>query len=93
MSATILAWALTLSHILLAGAMIAATGRILAGPRAQDRVLALDALYMNSMMLMLTLGVRDGSPFYFDAALVLALVGFASTAALGKFLLRGEVIE
>jgi multicomponent K+:H+ antiporter subunit F len=67
--------------------------RLLRGPRAQDRVLSLDTLYVNGMLLVLTFGMRTGLDLYFDAALVIALLGFVSTAALAKFLLRGEVIE
>jgi multicomponent K+:H+ antiporter subunit F len=93
MSGGVLALALTVSHLLLAAAMLAATWRILTGPRAQDRVVGLDALYMNGMLLLLTLGIRYGTDLYFEAALVIALLGFASTAALARFLLRGEVIE
>lgn len=93
MSGGVLALALTVGHLLLAAAMLAATWRILTGPRAQDRVVGLDSLYMNGMLLLLTLGIRYGTDLYFEAALVIALLGFASTAALAKFLLRGEVIE
>jgi len=74
-------------------AMLCAVWRLLRGPRAQDRVLALDTLYVNAMLLVLTLGIRTGTTLYFEAALIIALLGFVSTAALAKFLLRGEVIE
>ncbi len=93
MSAHVLNWSLTLSQLFLSLAMICATLGMLRGPRAQDRVLALDALYVNGMLLILTFGIRTGSTFYFEAALAIALLGFVSTLALAKFLLRGEVIE
>src|SRR3546814_21087324 len=67
--------------------------RMVRGPRAQDRVLALDALYVNAMILLLTIGIRTGSLLYVEAGLIIALLGFASTVALSKFLMRGEVIE
>ena len=67
--------------------------RLLRGPRAQDRVVGLDTLYVNAMLLLLTFGIRSGSTLYFEAALVIALLGFVGTVALAKFLLRGEVIE
>ncbi|HET7133445.1 MAG TPA: K+/H+ antiporter subunit F, partial [Gammaproteobacteria bacterium] len=70
-----------------------ATVRMLRGPRAEDRVLALDAFYVNGMLSLLTLGIRSGSTMYFDMALLIALFGFTGTVALAKFLLRGEVIE
>jgi multicomponent K+:H+ antiporter subunit F len=67
--------------------------RLLRGPGAEDRVLALDTLYVNAMLLVLTFGMRHGSSLYFEAALVIGMLGFVATAALAKFLLRGEVIE
>ncbi|MBX3665144.1 MAG: K+/H+ antiporter subunit F [Burkholderiales bacterium] len=74
-------------------AMILCTLRLLIGPTAQDRVLALDTLWMCSMLLSLVLGIGHGSQIYFEAALLIALIGFVSTVALAKFLMRGEVIE
>ena len=93
MSAALLGWAVLLAQLLLAGAMGCAAFRLLRGPRAQDRVLALDALYVNAAMLLLAFGIRTGSPHYFEAALLITLLGFVATAALSKFLMRGEVIE
>lgn len=93
MSALIIGWSLTVAQLMLALAMAAATWRILYGPRAQDRVLALDALYLTSMLLLVTFGIRVGSTAYFEAALVIGLMSFVATVALAKFLMRGEVIE
>ena len=93
MTAALLAWSVLLAQVLLALAMGCAAFRVLRGPRAQDRVLGLDTLYANAAMLLLVFGIRTASVLYFDAALVLALLGFVSTAALSKFLMRGEVIE
>lgn len=93
MSATLLSWSVLLAQILLAGAMGCAALRLLRGPRAQDRVLALDTLYLNAAMLLLVFGIRTGSAHYFEVALLITLLGFVSTAALSKFLMRGEVIE
>jgi multicomponent K+:H+ antiporter subunit F len=74
-------------------AMVLATLRLFRGPTAQDRVLALDTLYINGMLSLLILGIRARSAVYFDIALLIALFGFVGSAALAKFLLRGEVIE
>lgn len=74
-------------------AMVLALVRLLRGPTAHDRVLALDFLYVNGMLVMLALGIGFASGIYFVAALLIALFGFVSSAALAKFLLRGEVIE
>jgi multicomponent K+:H+ antiporter subunit F len=67
--------------------------RLLRGPRAQDRVLALDLLYLHAMLVMLVLGMRQQSDIYFEAALLVSLFGFVSSSAMAKFILRGEVIE
>ena len=74
-------------------AMLFAVVRLFKGPAAQDRVLALDACYVNGMLMLLVLGIRSASTAYFDMALLIALFGFVGSMALGKFLLRGEVIE
>ena len=55
--------------------------------------LGLDTLYVTATMLLVTFGIRTGSTLYFEASLIIALLGFVSTAALAKFLMRGEVIE
>ncbi len=81
------------AQVMLTVAMALAVWRIVRGPRAQDRVLGLDTLYVTAMLMMVTFGIRTGSTLYFEAALVIALLGFASTLALAKFLMRGEVIE
>ncbi|MBN9560101.1 MAG: K+/H+ antiporter subunit F [Alphaproteobacteria bacterium] len=93
MTAALLTWAIFVAQFLLGLAMACATFRLIRGPRAQDRVLGLDTLYLNAMLLLLTFGIRSGSTLYFEAALVMALLGFVATAALAKFLMRGEVIE
>ena len=74
--------------------MLFAALRLLRGPAAQDRILALDTLYICAMLAVLTMGIlKDGDSIYFDVALLIALLGFLSSAAMAKFLLRGEVIE
>jgi multicomponent K+:H+ antiporter subunit F len=67
--------------------------RLAFGPSMADRVLALDAMYINGMLVLLTLGLRFGSPLYFDIALLICIFGFVGSVAMAKFLLRGEVIE
>jgi multicomponent K+:H+ antiporter subunit F len=93
MSMAVLSWSLLLAQIMLALAMGCSAFRLLRGPRAQDRVLGLDSIYISAMLLLLTFGIRSGSTFYFEVALVIALLGFVGTVALAKFLMRGEVIE
>ena len=93
MSAAILFWSLSIAQMLLALAMACAVFRMIKGPRAQDRVLSLDSLYVNAMLLTVTFGIRSGTTVYFEVALIIAVLGFASSVALAKFLMRGEVIE
>ena len=90
---TLLSSAIIVALACYSAAMILALLRLLRGPSAQDRVLALDFLYVNGMLVMLTLGIFFSSGMYFVAALLIALFGFVSSAALAKFLLRGEVVE
>ncbi len=93
MSGVILASAITLSQFFLVAAMACLLYRLVRGPRAQDRVLCFDALYIAGMLLIVTVGIRTGSMLYYEAALAIALLGFVSSVALAKFLMRGEVIE
>jgi multicomponent K+:H+ antiporter subunit F len=93
MTMAVLNWSLAISQILVSLALICAAFRMLRGPRAQDRVLGFDAAYLNGMLLLLLFGIRSGDTVYFEAALIIAVLGFIGTAALAKFLMRGEVIE
>ncbi|MBD3670019.1 MAG: K+/H+ antiporter subunit F [Gammaproteobacteria bacterium] len=67
--------------------------RLLRGPSAPDRILALDTLYINTIALLVLLGIVLGNNIYFEAALLIALMGFVGTIALCKYLLRGDIIE
>ncbi len=93
MSLVILTWAVTIAQVALALAMALATVRMMRGPRAQDRVLGLDTLYASSMLMLLVFGIRTGDTIYFEASLIIGMLGFVATVALAKFLMRGEVIE
>ena len=93
MSAIILLTAVSLAQFIFALAMVIASVRMLRGPRAQDRIIALDTLYINAMLLLVTFGIGTGRTVYFVAALVIGMLGFVATVALAKFLMRGEVIE
>lgn len=93
MSETILTIALGYAQIALALAGCLVGTRILHGPRAQDRVLALDSLYVSIMLLFLVTGMQLGTAFFFEAAMIISIIGFVSSVALAKFLFRGEVIE
>lgn len=93
MSGVILYWSLLAAQSMLVLAMAIVIYRVARGPRAQERVLGLDTLYMIAMLLLLTFGIETGRDVFFEAALIIALLGFVSTAALAKFIMRGEVIE
>ncbi|PID50157.1 MAG: K+/H+ antiporter subunit F [Proteobacteria bacterium] len=67
--------------------------RLLIGPAVPDRILALDTLYINSVGMIILYGVLMGSPLYFEAALLIAVMGFVGTLALSKYLLRGDIME
>ena len=93
MTTLLLAWSITTAQVMLGFAMACAAYRLLFGPRAQDRILGLDTFYVNAMLMLLAFGVQTGRTLYFEAALIIALLGFVGTVALAKFLMRGEVIE
>jgi multicomponent K+:H+ antiporter subunit F len=90
---TLLELAIAYALICVLVAMVLCAIRLLAGPAAHDRVLALDTLWMCGMLLAIVLGIRFGTQVYFEVAILVALVGFVSTIALAKFLMRGEIIE
>jgi multicomponent K+:H+ antiporter subunit F len=88
-----LSFALTVAFALVGAACALSFLRLLKGPDATDRILALDTLYINAIALLVLLGIHLASPLYFEAALLIALMGFVGTVALAKFLLRGDIIE
>lgn len=88
----LLSMAITATLVLYALAMGIGVLRLFRGPSAQDRVLAMDFVYVVSMLVMLVLAIRYDSEMYFEGALVMVLFGFVSSVAMAKFLLRGEVI-
>ena len=67
--------------------------RLLQGPDMPDRVLALDTLYINALALIVLFGIWLASDVFFEAALLIAVMGFVSTVAAGKHLLHGDVID
>lgn len=93
MSSVVLYWGVAVSQLMLAVAMLLAAFRLVWGPQVQDRVVGFDTLYVTAMMLFITFGIRAGTTLYFEATLVIAMLGFVSSIALAKFLMRGEVIE
>ena len=74
-------------------AILLSTWRLLRGPDLPDRILALDTLYINSIALLVLFGIHLGTAIYFEAALLIAMMGFVGTVAVTKYLLRGDIIE
>jgi multicomponent K+:H+ antiporter subunit F len=89
----ILAWSLNFALLAVAAAMVLCGWRLLRGPEATDRVLALDTLYINAVALVVLLGILWRTNMLFEAALIVAMLGFVSTVALARFLSRGDVLE
>ena len=85
--------ALTVAMVMVSISLILNLFRIVRGPSLPDRILALDTLYINSIALLLVYGIYQMSTINFEAARLIAMLGFVSTAALTKYLLRGDIIE
>lgn len=79
--------------VLLGIALLLTVARLVRGPSVADRILALDTLSVEAIALIVLFGIWKGSGLYFEAALLIAVMGFVSTVALCKFLLRGDIIE
>jgi multicomponent K+:H+ antiporter subunit F len=78
---------------MLCTALVLNLWRLIIGPHIVDRILALDTMYINSIALILLFGLYNQTPLYFEAALLIAMLGFVSSVAFGKYLLRGDIIE
>lgn len=85
--------AMTIAFALVAAAFALTLWRLLRGPGKPDRILALDTLYVNAIALLVLVGIHRDSALYFESALLIAMMGFVSTVALCKYLLRGDIIE
>ena len=89
----ILSYSVLAAQLMLVLAMAMVAVRMCRGPRAQDRIIGLDTLYINAMLLLVSFSISTGRVIYFEAALIIGMLGFVSSVALAKFLMRGEVIE
>jgi multicomponent K+:H+ antiporter subunit F len=85
--------ALPLAIMMIGLALLLNFWRVLRGPSLPDRILALDTLYINAVVLLLLFGIHADSDLYLQAGLLISLLGFIGTAALCKYLLRGDIIE
>ena len=92
-AADLLNAALILSFVTLGVSQIMAMIRLVIGPDAGDRILALDTMVINAIGIVILLGVWQGTSIYFEVTLIIAMLGFVSTVALARFVLRGDIIE
>ena len=90
---TLLSGAVAVALALLGAALVLNVWRLVRGPSAADRIVALDTAYINTIALLVLLGIARDSALYFEAALLIALLGFVGTVALCKFVLRGDIVE
>lgn len=88
-----IAYALGFAFLAFGAALVLNLWRLARGPSVADRILALDTMMINGIALVILVGVAQATAVYFEAAMLLSLVGFVSTVALTKFVLRGDVIE
>jgi multicomponent K+:H+ antiporter subunit F len=89
----VLTWALAFAFAALGLALALNLWRLIKGPDVADRILALDTMVINAIGIIVLAGIAGGSGTAFEAAMLLALVGFVGTVAYCKFLLRGDIIE
>ncbi len=85
--------AIAISFLSLAIGQVMAMVRLVLGPTSGDRVLALDTMVINALGLVIMLGIYKGVQIYFEVALLIAMLGFVSTVAMARFILRGDIIE
>lgn len=85
--------AIVMTTVLVCISLILNLWRLFKGPSRPDRILALDTMYINSIALIILFGISSATTLYFEAALLIAMLGFVSTAAMCKYILRGDLIE
>ncbi|WP_372017733.1 K+/H+ antiporter subunit F [Pseudoxanthomonas sp. 10H] len=86
-------WAITGSMHVVGVAMLLALYRLLRGPSVPDRILALDTLFVAAIAQLMLFGMHLGTAVYFEAALVIAMLGFVGTVVLSKYVLRRDIVE
>ena len=85
--------ALVIAFVVVAVAQVLSMVRLVIGPTTGDRILALDTMVVNAIGLIVLLGIAQGTRMYFEPALLVAMLGFVSTVAYARFILRGDIIE
>lgn len=92
-AADVLSWSLTIAFSAVAISQLMAMIRLVIGPGTGDRILALDTMVVNAIGLIVLLGIYQGTRLYFEVSLIIAMLGFVSTVAYARFVLRGDIIE
>jgi multicomponent K+:H+ antiporter subunit F len=86
---TLLPWLISVFAL----SLLLTTWRLVRGPDLPDRILALDTLYINACALLVLVGIQFGTALFFEAALLIGMLGFVGTVVLSKFILRGDIFE
>jgi len=89
----LVAWAILVSMHVVGLAMLLALYRLLRGPTVPDRILALDTLFVATIAEVMLFGMYRDTPVYFEAALIIAMLGFVGTVVLSKYILRRDIVE
>lgn len=92
-AADLLDWCLKIAFAAVSISQLMAMLRLVIGPAVGDRILALDTMVVNAIGLIVLLGIAQGTRLYFEASLIIAMLGFVSTVAYARFVLRGDIIE
>ena len=90
---TMLPYALGIGLIAITLSMLLCLIRLVIGPSVVDRLLALDTLFLNATCLIVVLSIYWASSNLFEGALLVAMLGFVSTAALARYFTTGHVID
>tara|TARA_R110000787_G_scaffold44016_4_gene107725 strand:+ start:171 stop:458 length:288 start_codon:yes stop_codon:yes gene_type:complete len=86
-------YALITAFVVVAFCQLMAMVRVVIGPSTGDRILALDTMVINAIGLIVLMGLAQGTRIYFEASLIIAMLGFVSTVSYARFVLRGDIIE
>ncbi|WP_298860982.1 K+/H+ antiporter subunit F [uncultured Sulfitobacter sp.] len=86
-------YALILAFVIVGLCQLMAMIRVVIGPDTGDRILALDTMVVNAIGLIVLMGLSQGTRIYFEVSLIIAMLGFVSTVAYARFVLRGDIIE
>ncbi len=84
---------LIIAFVVVVLAQVMSMIRLVIGPGVGDRILALDTMVINAIALIVLLGIAQGTRIYFEVSLIIAMLGFVSTVAYARFVLRGDIIE